>query len=138
VDHLIVNHDDRIIETLRSALPELLAVYRFGSHGSLSERSDSDIDLAVLALQPLDPLRVWDLGQELAVKLKREVDLVDLARASTVLAAQVVTAGTRLYCADRNRCSLHEDYILSSYARLNEERKDILTDTLRRGSVYGG
>jgi hypothetical protein len=33
---------------------------------------------------------------------------------------------------------LHEDYILSSYARLNEERKDILTDTLRRGSVYGG
>lgn len=133
-----MNYDDDIVAMLVSALPDLLAVYRFGSHGSPFERSDSDIDLAVLGRQPFDRTRVWNLSQELVSKLGREVDLVDLATASTVLAAQVVTAGTRLFCTDRTWCESHEDYILSAYARLNEERRDILRDVLRRGSVHGG
>lgn len=133
-----MNHDEDIIATLASALPDLLAVYRFGSHGSPSERSDSDIDLAILGRHPYDRAQVWNLSQELAAKFGREVDLVDLATASTVLGAQIVTAGTRLFCADRSYCDAHEDYILAAYARLNEERRDILSDVLHRGSVYGG
>ena len=84
-----MNHDDEIIATLASALPDLLAVYRFGSHGSPSQRNDSDIDLAILGRRPFDGAQVWKLSQELAIKLGREVDLVDLATASTVLGAQI-------------------------------------------------
>ncbi len=133
-----MNHDDEIIAVLASALPDLLAVYRFGSHGSPSERNDSDIDLAILGRRQFDGTQVWKLSQDLAIKLGREVDLVDLATASTVLGAQIVTAGTRLFCVDHNYCDSREDYILSAYARLNEERRGILSDILRRGSVYGG
>lgn len=127
-----------IVATVISALPDVAAIYRFGSHGSTSERRDSDVDLAILRRQPLDPARVWDLKHELAIKLGREVDFVDLATASTVLRAQIITSGERLFCADSRYCDSYEDYVLSAYARFNEERKGILSDILERGSVYGG
>lgn len=127
-----------IVATITSALPDVAAIYRFGSHGSTSERRDSDVDLALLGRQALDSSRVWHLKHELAIKLGREVDLVDLATASTVLQAQVITNGERLFCADARYCESYEDYVLSSYARLNEERKGIISDILKRGSVHGG
>jgi len=133
-----MDHENEIVTTLKSAMPDLLALYRFGTHGSAFERRDSDIDLAVLAQLPLEPELAWDLGQKLASKLGREVELVDLAKASTVLRAQVVAYGERLFCADPAYCDSFEDYVLSAYARLNEERRDILGDVLHRGSVYGG
>lgn len=133
-----MEHENEILAMLKSAIPDLLALYRFGSHGSAFERQDSDIDFAVLGRRPLETEWVWDLGQKLASKLGREVELVDLARASTVLRAQVVAYGERLFCADPGYCEAFEDYILSAYARLNEERRGILSDVMQRGSVYGG
>ena len=133
-----MNHEGEIVATLKSAMPDLLALYRFGSHGSAFERNDSDIDLAVLGRRPLEPELVLSLGQKLASVLGREVELVDLARASTVLQAQVVAYGERLFCADAGYCEPFEDYILSAYAHLNEERRGILSDVMHRGSVYGG
>jgi uncharacterized protein len=130
--------DADIVETLKIALPDLVAVYRFGSHGSASERHDSDVDVAILGRRSWDRGVVWDTSQQLAIKVGREVDLVDLATASTVLQAQVVTSGERVFCGDTAYCDSYEDYILSAYARLNEERKAILSDVLSRGSVYGG
>ena len=134
----MTSQESEIITTLKSVVPDLLALYRFGSHGSAFERKDSDIDLAILGRRPLEPGLVWNLGQELASKLGREVELVDLAKASTVLQAQVVAYGERLFCADPVYCEPFEDYILSAYAHLNEERRGILSDVLHRGSVYGG
>lgn len=134
----MTNHDTQIVETLKSVVPELLALYRFGSHGSAFERKDSDIDIAVLGRRPLEPRLIWDLSQELASKLGREVELVDLVNASTVLRAQVVAFGVRLFCADPGYCEPFEDYILSAYAHLNEERRGILSDVMHRGSIYGG
>ncbi|MBI2316229.1 MAG: nucleotidyltransferase domain-containing protein [Betaproteobacteria bacterium] len=132
-----MNHDGEIIATLCSALPDLLAIYRFGSHGTAGERAGSDIDLAVLGRALFDSGALWDLSQGLAMKLGREVDLLDLATASTVLQAQIVTHGERIFCSDPIYGDSYADYILSAYARLNEERRDILTDVLSRGSVYG-
>jgi uncharacterized protein len=134
----MTNHESEVVATLKSAVPDLLALYRFGTHGSEFERKDSDIDLAILGRRPLDPGLVWSLGQDLASKLGREVELVDLAQASTVLQAQVVAYGERIFCADPGYCEPFEDYILSAYAHLNEERRDILSDVMHRGSIYGG
>lgn len=126
-----------LVERLREELPGLLAVYRFGTYGTQYARLDSDLDLAVYAGKPLPPVGLWRTAQELAVIAKRDVDLVDLASASTVMRAQVIHGGERIYCADRVACDTFEVYAYSSYARLNEERRGILEDIRSRGSVYG-
>lgn len=126
-----------IPDRLREAFPEIVAVYRFGSFGTEHERAGSDLDLAVYAGTPLPVAELWYVAQDLASDIGRDVDVVDLASASTVMRAQVIHTAERLYCADEVSCETFEDYVYSSYARLNEERRGILEDVQRRGSVYG-
>lgn len=126
-----------LTEQLRAEIPGLLAVYRFGTWGTPDERTNSDIDIAVLAEAPLPPERCWDVAQQLAGRLGRDVDLVDLRSASTVLTARVVSQGERLFCLNEAVCEAWEDYIYAAYARLNEERRAIIRDIEARGSVYG-
>lgn len=126
-----------LVGAVLKSLPDCQAIYRFGSWGTSGQRPDSDIDLAILPASPLDPLRRWQLAQSLASLAGRDVDLVDLLRASTVLRMQVLATGDRLFCADDYAVELFEDVVFSSYARLNEERGEILSEIRARGSVYG-
>jgi predicted nucleotidyltransferase len=128
---------DFLTLSLLAALPDCQAIYRFGSWGTEAERPESDIDLAILPAHPLDPVHRWELAQKIASLAGRDVDLVDLLCASTVLRMQVVAHGERLYCADSNQVEQFENYIFSSYAKLNEERRDILADVTQRKSIYG-
>lgn len=127
----------QLTDLLRDVLPDCQAIYRFGSWGTAAERPDSDIDLAVLPHAPLDPVQRWELAQKLASLARRDVDLVDLLRASTVLRMQVVANGQRLFTADVNAVAQFEDTVFSSYARLNEERRGILDDVRQRGNIHG-
>jgi predicted nucleotidyltransferase len=127
----------KLVEALQDALPDCQAIYRFGSWGTEAQRPDSDIDLAVLPARPLDPVLRWELAQRLASLAGRDVDLVDLLQASTVLRMQVVASGERLTCADKPRVERFEDSVFSSYARFNEERREILADVRQRGSIHG-
>ena len=129
--------DARIVEMLREAIPGLIAAYRFGSAGTEHARAGSDVDLAFLSDREQTPLDVWDLAQRVAMVLGRDVDLVDLARASTVMAAQVIAKGRLLVETDTARREMFEAHALSDYARLNEERREILEDIRRRGSIHG-
>jgi predicted nucleotidyltransferase len=126
---------DRLLERLRFSLPDLIAVYLFGSQARDAERPDSDIDLAVLCPEPLDAVACWDLGQELAALAGKDVDLIDLRRASTVMRARIIAEGSRLYCANDTTCAEFEVHAYSAYARLNEERRGILQDIQQRGYV---
>ena len=58
--------------------------------------------------------------------LGREVDLIDLARSSTVLRKEVLGNGRLLYETAPDRRAEFEMYALSDYARLNEERSPVL------------
>lgn len=136
--HLKVKLPAEFAEDLLSKFPELIAVYRFGSYGTEYERPESDLDLAVYAGGGLPTVELWRTAQGLASRAGLEVDVVDLARASTVMRAKVISEGERIYCSDKTACDTFEDYVYSSYARLNEERREILRDILSRGSVYGG
>ena len=112
-------------------------MYRFGSEVTRTTNRESDLDVAVLCDKPLSAQTRFSLIGELVVAGGRPVDLVDLSTASTVMRAQIVSTGERLFCSDPNRCDLFEDITLSSYARLNEERGEILRDVKARESVYG-
>lgn len=126
-----------LIEHIRQSVPDLIAVYHFGSLAKGTARPDSDIDLAVLARVPISNLRRFELAQELAVQLNRDVDLVDLRNASTVMRMQVLSTGTCLDVQDESARREFEMYAYSDYARLNEERHEILKRISASGLVYG-
>ena len=102
------------------------AIYLFGSAARQAQRTDSDLDIAFLPQQACDIVAVFDASQRLATSLGREIDLIDLQRASTVLRKEVVTKGRLLLENDRYRRQEFEMYALSDYARLNEERAPVL------------
>lgn len=82
--------DHALTEYLGKSVPGLIALYRFGSQTKGTARPDSDMDLAVLARDPIPAIRRFELAQDLAIQLHREVDLVDLRSASTVMRMQVI------------------------------------------------
>lgn len=130
-------NDHALIEYIRQSVPDLIALYRFGSQAKDIARPDSDVDLAVLARDPIPGLRRFELAQELAIQLHRDVDLVDLRTASTVMRMQVISTGTCLDAPDQRARREFEMYAYSDYARLNEERREILKRISESGLVYG-
>lgn len=128
--------DRQALEIMREAVPDIVAVYRFGSTASGTAGPESDVDLAVLARTRLDANARFELQNRLTSVFRRPVDLVDLRAASTVMAMQVVGAGTVLYENDPAERGRFEDLTFSLYARLNEERRGILDRVAREGTVY--
>jgi predicted nucleotidyltransferase len=129
--------DETIVAILRDAMPTAGAIYRFGSSLEGLHRPDSDLDLAVLAERPLDAWGRFTLQERVAAAVRRQVDLVDLRSATTVMASQIVTTGVLLYDVDPAARGRFEDYVYSAYARLNEERREILQRIAAEGTVYG-
>ena len=127
----------RIVSLLRERTGACL-ILLFGSQAQNRARMDSDVDIAFAGEKKLDPYGVFLLGQELAALLGCEVDLVDLAQASTVMRAQIVSAGRILFCADETKRQRLYLQIYREYASFNERRGEILKAVLERGSVYAG
>jgi predicted nucleotidyltransferase len=132
-----VKDDGLVIETLRAALPDVSAIYRFGSTATGQAGKESDVDIAVLPAAPIEPTFRWNLQERLAVALHRPVDLVDLLQASTVMRMQVLESAILLFDSDPAARLRFETSACSAYARLNEERRAILDQVRREGTVYG-
>jgi len=130
-------HEDQIVAVLREKLPKLLAVYLFGSQALNMAGPDSDIDLAILAGGRQDTLTLWNLGQDLASMIDRDVDLLDLRAASTVMQYQIITTGRRLWKKDL-QAGLFECAVLSQKTELDTARAALLQDIQREGRVYAG
>ncbi len=134
----LIAMDAEVIRVLiGESVPDVLAVYLFGSQAECSADEHSDIDVAVLASKRIEPYARFRLQERIASTLGRDVDLVDLRQASTVMRAQVVSGGRLLMDRDRYARALFELTTLSDYARLNEERRHILEDIRERGTIYG-
>ena len=65
------------------------------------------------------------------------MDLVDLRTASAVMKMQVLSTGACLDSQDKSARREFEMYAYSDYARLNEERHEIVKGITKRGLVYG-
>jgi predicted nucleotidyltransferase len=79
------------------------ALWLFGSEASDSARVSSDVDLAGLFRNHPSALDLLEAREELGVLLARPVDLVDLDRASPILAMQVFRYGRLLVDANPSR-----------------------------------
>jgi predicted nucleotidyltransferase len=91
---------DLIVAALRSGPPVRLAIL-FGSTARGTQRIDSDIDIGIVPKDPELPLNEeLTLQTELGRVSGRQVDLVRLDRASTLLRWQVVRYGRALVEAE--------------------------------------
>ena len=127
---------DALVTMLKKEVPDLIAIYQFGSQAKGATNKESDVDVAFLASRPLQAIQRFDLEQELASLVKKNVDLIDLRESSTVMRMQVISSGCCLFSIDDAEREQFETFVYSSYARLNEERRLILDDIQKRGSVY--
>lgn len=127
---------DALIHSLQTRIPDLLAIYAFGSRIQGTTRLDSDLDLAVLVAGYTDSLILFEVANELADVAGYAVDLLDLRAASTVMQYQIITTGERWWTLDM-QAALFEAFILSEKTALDEARAGLLADIRQRGTVYG-
>ena len=125
-----------ILHLLQNRLPNLLAVYAFGSRVEGTAGPESDLDLAVLVPGYADPVKLWGLAGDLADLAGCPVDLLDFRAASTVMQYRILTTGQRWWVAD-SRADLYEAGILSEKTELDCARAGLLADVQREGRVYG-
>lgn len=131
---------DTTVDSVLSAFPATEAVYRFGSWGTVWQRSESDLDLAFLLPYELahrvDQSEWIRLNGEIAqVSRTDRVDLVNLRTATTDLQAEVLRTGEVLYCRDDDARLAFETLILKMHQELNQRRAGLYEDIMKRGRV---
>jgi predicted nucleotidyltransferase len=116
-------------------LPEVQAVYLFGSYGTEDQRSDSDVDIAVLLKPDHEALTrdMLELTGQLVDLFGRQVDVVNLRAANTVFQKEIIMSGQRVDCADQVAADEFEMLVVSAYQKLNEERQEIIEAGLAEG-----
>jgi uncharacterized protein len=127
----------RIIRAVLGNYPDTQAIYLFGSYDTEQEWPESDLDIALL-LPPMEagktgPLLASDLRYSLEALLKKDVDLINLRRVSTVLQKEVVVSDRRIFTGDPFAADEFEMLVLSYYQKLNEERAEIVESALADG-----
>jgi predicted nucleotidyltransferase len=123
-------------QILLDQVPDLLAIYAFGSRITGSASPESDLDLAVLVAGYADPLLLFELAGELADVAGCPVDLVDMRAAATVLQYQMLSTGQRWWARDV-QAGLFEAMVLSEKTALDEARAGLLDAIEKSGTIYG-
>jgi predicted nucleotidyltransferase len=103
-------------------------LWLFGSEAQGTPRPDSDVDLAALFHRRPTGLEVLEAQADLEQLLHREVDLVDLDRASPILCMQVLRYGRLVI--DRNPKRRHAFF--SRTISMYEDVKIVRRDAERR------
>lgn len=124
-----------ILTLIQSVIPNILAVYAFGSRVTGCAQENSDLDLAVLVAGYTTPYGLWDLSSQLAELAECHVDLLDMRAASTVMQYQILQTGIVLW-AKQPDSGLFECFVLSEKTALDKARAGLLNDIQQRGKVY--
>ena len=135
---MYLKNEDRqlIVDTLKQEIPELQALYLFGSQNDGTATNKSDIDIAYLSKEELSSLGRWELSQKLALLLSHDIDLVELSTTNTIFRYQIVSTRKRIY-GEGYEVENFETLAYSFYLRFQEERKPIVEAILEKKSVFG-
>jgi predicted nucleotidyltransferase len=124
-------------DALLAALPDVWAIYVYGSFARGDEWPNSDVDLAVLLPADRQIEDLLGLMSEVSLRTQRDVDLVDLRKVSDVLRREVFEDGRTLFISQPDAVLAWEASAMSRYARHREETRDIMEDFRRTGIGYG-
>lgn len=125
--------EEKIIELLKNY--EVNFAYIFGSYVGKNFREDSDIDIAIYG--DFSPFEFLEIASELEDITERKVDLINLKKADTNFAFEIIATGKPIYIKDREKHAEYVMYISSMYLTLEEDRKVVIDEIFKRGSVYG-
>ena len=128
--------EQKIIDILKQEIPNLYAVYIFGSQIDGSANSSSDIDIAFLNDSKIDNLKRWEVANKIAQELLIDVDLVDLKETNTVFKFQIVSTAKRVY-GKGFKVDNFEMLAYSFYLRFQEDRKGIIENIIKTKTVLG-
>ena len=106
------------------------ALWLYGSHARGESRADSDIDLGVLAVGTLDPMRLARVACDLALFAGVPIDLVDLRSVSGLLRVEATHHGKRLAAPDPFAADLFATHALADYAAFAANRR-IATESMQ-------
>lgn len=130
---------EAIVTTVLSFYPDVVAIYVFGTHGTSDEQEGSDVDMALLLAHDraklIKNLMVSECRYALEETLKRDVDIINLRMANTVLQHEIIQEGRIVYQQDENAVDHFEMAVISSYQKLNEERAGIIQEIFRSGRI---
>lgn len=115
-----------IIKIIEKNIKNVGIIYIFGSYAEGTERGKSDVDIAFYSLENYSEYEIFLLAQKISAEIKKEVDLVQLKKSSTVFQKEVVSKGIVIFEKDHIEREKFENIVLKKYMRLNEERKKIL------------
>jgi len=80
----------------------IAAAYLFGSRATGRNREKSDIDLALLVRNPVDPMVRVEMETALSNLLGRDVDLIIFHQVSPLLQHQILKYGRLIFEADQS------------------------------------
>lgn len=135
--HLSRDLQQGIVKTISDRLPLTTAIYLYGSVVTEMFRADSDVDIAVLILEPLTVDDVIYFKNNLGLLLRRDIDLLDMRRASVEMAFSVLRSSIQIFSADLLLVGLYETALMSMWSDLQIDRRGIVEDIAKRGHVYG-
>lgn len=129
---------DTITSIILKAIPQVIAIYLFGSRADGTFHSKSDFDVAVLLprAKPIDHQSLFDLQQDISLSINQDVDLICLNNATLVMQFLITSNGVLLFEKDKTEILQFETLILSMYQRFNEERRGILEEIESSGKIY--
>ena len=76
------------------------------------------------------------MSEKLALKLSRDVDLVELAKTNTIFRYQILSTAERIY-GEGYEVESFETLAYSFYLRFKQERKPIVDAIMEKKSVFG-
>ncbi len=120
------DHDIQKIITFLKSKMKLRLLILYGSYASGHATEKSDIDLAFLADDDVDPTTLWlETSQELASLMHVEsVDLIDMKKIDTVFRFIIVSTGNIIF--QDGDFEEYLDLVYTRYLQLQDDRREIL------------
>lgn len=115
-----------LLEFMKKKL-NLKLLILFGSQAKNEAFIWSDIDIAFLSKEDISNINRWELSQELAYFYQKEVDLIDLKKANTILKFEIVSTGEVIF--NKNQ----DNFLIRAYTEyfdFNIDRRDIILNKI--------
>jgi uncharacterized protein len=124
---------NRLLDDIRRAIPQIAAVYVYGSQVRGGQHPGSDLDLALLLPRSvqLSATAIFQLQGDLEAAAAVPVEISILSLDNVVHCKEVLATGQRLFVGDHRTVDEFEMRVLSSYARLCEDRAEVVDAYVR-------